>query len=520
MSGTGGAEPGGGAGTAAPAGGPGARLAPFFGIDPRGLAALRIGLGAMLIVDLSMRCSRFRALYTDAGVFPRSLLDPWLREWILPLHNLSGSFWWQASLLLLALLFAGWLALGFHTRLACVASWLLCTSLQVRNPLVLNFGDDILRMALFWAMFLPLDLRWSIDQRRGRVRGDRDAPVCSLATAAFLLQIAFVYFFTAMLKRGPDWHRDGTAIYYMLQVDGWVTSFGMWLREHERLLPWLTRATLMLEYFGPITLFAPIWWLRSLTVLAFLSLHLGIAASYRLGVFPWVDLVVLLPFLPPRVWAAFARLLPVSPGASPSTPAIASRSPALARARDAGIAVVLAYVLAYNVESVRPIGLPGWLATAGHWLRVNQQWLMFTPSGPRFDGWYVMPGTMADGRQIDLSAHGPELTWRKPARISEADEPFRWTQYLWQMPHPGTNHALRRHWAEWTCRTWNSSHPPGEQLVEVEMHFVHEETLPPGRGVRVDPRFLIRFHCATKAILEPGPPKASRKVEQRDDPDA
>src|SRR5262245_1038811 len=116
------------------------RLARVFEIDPRSLAALRIGLGSVLVVDLVFRASEFRATYTDAGAVPRSLLDPWMRETIAPLHLVSGDFAWQALLYVVALVFASLFALGFRTRIAAVASWLLMLSLQVRNPFVLNFG--------------------------------------------------------------------------------------------------------------------------------------------------------------------------------------------------------------------------------------------------------------------------------------------------------------------------------------------------------------------------------------------
>jgi hypothetical protein len=301
-------------------------------------------------------------------------------------------------------------------------------------------------------------------------------------------------------------------------MDAWVTPLGVRLRE----LPWLvwavTRATLALEYVGPFLLFAPAWWLRSLTVLAFWALHLGIAASYTLGIFPFVDLVVLLPFLPPRVWdaveAALARLGRVAGPprrADPTAgPAPAAGPPWRARARAGAVAALLAAVLAQNLASVGALRLPAWLASAGHWLRIDQQWRMFTPSAPRYDGWWVIPGTLADGRIIDLSPHGPELTWEKPARISANNRPFRWAVYLWQMSDPKTNHALRRRWSAWTCRTWNATHPPRERLVKLEMHFVSEETLPPGEGVRVEPHFLQAFTCPAANELAPGDRSRSR----------
>lgn len=470
-----------------------ASLFGIFGIDPRGLASLRIGLGAVLLIDLWMRTGRFKALYTDAGVFPRVFMDPWMRSTISPLHQLGGSLGWEIFLFGVAAVAALCLLLGWRTRIAAVVSWLLLVSLHSRQPLVLNFGDDILRMALFWGMFLPLGCRWSLDARRTPA-GAPDAPVCSLATAAYLLQIAFVYFFTALLKNGPDWRVNGTALYYALSMDAWVTPLGVFLRDFPWLVSAVTWSTLVLEFVGSFLLFVPIWWLRTATVLAFLALHLGIAMSYRLGIFPWTDLVVLLPFLPPRVWDLLTRHRPASASAGGAVRR-GTRGP-LAGLQNAVIVLVFAYVLVYNIDSVRSLQLPTWLTDAGNFLRVNQRWRMFTPDAPRFDGWFVIPGHLADGSTVDLSVHGPELTWQKPPNISADRKPFRWAIYMWQINDPYTNHLLRKRFVDWSCHEWNASHPPERRLERIEVHFLHEETLPPGEGVRLEPRLLIDYDCS------------------------
>jgi hypothetical protein len=52
---------------------------------------------------------------------------------------------------------------GWHARKAALAVWVMTTSLQVRNILVLHSGDVLLRVSLFWALFLPLGDVFSID---------------------------------------------------------------------------------------------------------------------------------------------------------------------------------------------------------------------------------------------------------------------------------------------------------------------------------------------------------------------
>ncbi len=67
-------------------------------IDPRGLAALRIGLGLVLLVDQAGRYPLLAAFFFDDGVLPQTLLwDPGHWRHLLP-HALAGSFGGQLAL--------------------------------------------------------------------------------------------------------------------------------------------------------------------------------------------------------------------------------------------------------------------------------------------------------------------------------------------------------------------------------------------------------------------------------------
>ena len=138
----------------------------LFGIDLRSLAAFRIGIGALLLTDLGMRATDLTAHYTDDGIVPRSLLDDRLRDsWRWSWHMLNGSAAFQSALFLVAAFAAAALMVGFRTRFATVVSWLLLVSLHARNPFIVNAGDVLLRVVLFWSIFLPLGAVWSIDHR-------------------------------------------------------------------------------------------------------------------------------------------------------------------------------------------------------------------------------------------------------------------------------------------------------------------------------------------------------------------
>ncbi len=478
--------------------GPGTRWwRDVFGIDPRALGAVRIGLGLALIVDLSRRTHYFAASYTDAGVVPRLLLDPWMTETVAPFHLWGGSFAYQAFLFALLWIFAGMLIVGWHSRIASIGCWALVTSIQIRNPFLQNFGDSLFRMALFWAMLLPLGRAWSFDALHGRTHPGRRGPVVSVGTAAFLLQVCVMYLFTALLKSGPDWHREGSALYYALHLDYFATPVGVWLRQYPLLCEVFTRATLLLELVGPFLLLLPWWPVRALTAASFIALHSGIAMSYVLGIFPYVDIVVLLAFLPAPVWDTLDRLAAVRqlPRTPPLPPDAAPRRRPVPLPISVLAVVVGVYVVAYNVDGLAGRALlPNWMMRAGLFLGVNQEWRMFAPNAPRFDGWHVMPGTLASGEVIDLSHRGPELSWDPPPAPRGDHQSGRWPILLWMMGDPH-NESLRRRYAWWRCVTWNRSHPREQRLESLELYFMFERPPRPGQQARPVKHLMLEHTC-------------------------
>ena len=278
-------------------------LRQVFGIDLRGLALLRVALGAILLADLFIRGGDLVAHYSDAGAMPVDLIAGRASDWRMSLHLLSGSAVYQAGLFLVAAVFALALIVGYQTRLATVVSWFLLLSLHNRNPLVLQGGDNLLLLLLFWSMFLPLGARASIDAAL-----DRDPPsrnrYASVASAAILIQAMSVYFFSALLKSGPDWLPDGTAVYFAFHIDQFATPVAEWLRQYPGLMRTLTIYVWWLELLGPLLIFSP--WLRvplrTLLVVLLVSMEIGILACLRIGLFPIISIASILLFLPGEVW--------------------------------------------------------------------------------------------------------------------------------------------------------------------------------------------------------------------------
>jgi len=288
-----------------------AGLREIFAIDLRTLALFRIGLAVMIVADLILRARDLRAHYTDFGIMPRAVIDGFMHPASFSLHLMSGAAWFQALLFLLAGLLALLLMAGYRTRLVTVLSWVMLVSLQMRNPMILSGEDNLLVLLLFWAMFLPIGARYSVDAALDDRSADTPNRFVSIASAALLIQGMSMYLFSAFLKSDARWVPDGTAVYFALQLDYLVTPLALWFRQFEALLQGLTYYVWGLELIGPILIFSPILHrpLRALFQLAFMSMHFGFFLFLQIGLFPFVSILMNLTFTQGWVWDWLATRL-------------------------------------------------------------------------------------------------------------------------------------------------------------------------------------------------------------------
>lgn len=284
------------------------RLDAIFGIDLRTLALFRVMLGTVLFVDLCWRLVDLQAFYTDLGVLPRDWLVAVNGLWRTTIHTANGETWFALTLFVIEMIAALLIVFGWRTRTALLVAFLLHSSLLNRNPLVLLGGDILITCLLFWAIFLPVAARASVDA----ALSSRPPPVDTLhrswASAGLLLQVMSVYFFSAILKNGADWH-NGTAVDYALAIDGYATPLGQWLKTFPPLTTALTHYVYWLELLGPLLVFVPVF-SRSLrfAVMAMLMLmHIGFIFCLELGPFPYISLTSLTTFAGGWLWDAAAR---------------------------------------------------------------------------------------------------------------------------------------------------------------------------------------------------------------------
>jgi Vitamin K-dependent gamma-carboxylase len=262
----------------------------FAPASARPLAALRIGLSTVLLVQAGLVRAEIFDLFGRDGIVPAEIsrivgspVAPnlgWLVDQLAPLGISEASclrFLCGAYVAALALL-----AIGFHTRLAAAVSWLCNWTLQSAAPATLYGADFYAHTYLFYLMLVPAGGAFSLDAAR---RGAANVPT---ETARFGLRIMQIhlglsYLVSGLAKlRGEQW-RSGEVIWRALSLPVYRQLDASWLAS----FPFLCRlgcvATLAIELGYCIF----IWprrtrrlWLGAAT-----AMHLGIAVFLGLGVF-------------------------------------------------------------------------------------------------------------------------------------------------------------------------------------------------------------------------------------------
>ncbi|WP_254764682.1 HTTM domain-containing protein [Natrinema marinum] len=418
-----------------------------LGIDPRAIAAFRIGLALVVLLDLLVvRAPGIRTFYTDDGVLPRSALaelSPGLARW--SLHALSGAAWAQTLLFALGAVVAVCLLVGYRSRLAALASALLLASLYARNPYLVNGGDTILVSLLLLAAFLPLESRWALHRRpleRGSAaeRAFEKPRVLSAATATVLVHVAVVYALNAALKFRSDAWMRGVAVRRIFQLEDFVYLLGPAVAELSAVLTainWLWTGVLT----ASVLLVLATGRLRTAIVAAFVCAHLSMAATMRLGAFPFVMIAALLLYLPSPVWDRLDRLVsgsrlerrlssfPVGRNDDAGSPLPRSVSPSVRRGTRLLATIFLAgFLLAVMSWQLAAMGFVDAPSDDEGSVLERSSWGFFAPNPPDSYSWYVVEAERGAAPAIDL-VDGEAVDFDRPPNAMSRYPTTLWKRY-------------------------------------------------------------------------------------------
>ncbi len=284
----------------------------YLSLDLRSVALARVAVGFVLIFDWFYRFTNAFDFYTDAGLVPRGqAITNYTNPYYFSILFMAGKPIYIYVLFLIGLLFYLGFTFGYKTKLNNILSWVFFVSLSARTAVVSHAGDDLIRLCLFWFIFLPTYRFYSVDSTMTKLDSDgsviepNDHTILSIASLAFISQLIVMYVFTAVLKIHPIWNSEGSAIYYALGLDQFLTWFGEIFRQLPYpVLQLLTHFTFAIELIVPLLIFVP-WknsYLRGIAMITFIGFHFGLFTVFNLGNFPWICMAYWLVLTPTSFW--------------------------------------------------------------------------------------------------------------------------------------------------------------------------------------------------------------------------
>lgn len=285
-----------------------------IGIDDRSLALFRILVGVLIIIDVLLRFRNLNFFYTDLGPVKSELIISDFNQFSL-LYYITDPIG-VSIVFIVQILLAIILILGYKTKTVFIISTILVISVDLRNPYVASYADTLFRLLLFWAIFLPLGNKWSIDSIRENKSCTKHSILNQIAGFFILIQMLAMYFVNGSIKytNYEEW-LSGWAFHSILHYDRITWFLGPYVRESPE---WIIQFGSI--YWFSMMLIAPVMILftkriRYILAGALMFGHLNIAVTTRVGAFSFVAIAGLCLFLPKQFWTdlnTFVKYIPVN----------------------------------------------------------------------------------------------------------------------------------------------------------------------------------------------------------------
>ncbi len=421
-------------------------------LDLRSLAVFRVLLGSILVADAVVRSFDAPLTLTPDGMLPPDLVRrfvgyPW--SWSIGLW--FDTAWWSYGLLAAEGLCGLLLGAGVGLPWMTTAAWVVVVSLVRRTAPVTNAGDVFLAVLLFWGQFLPLGRRWPPGTRS-----------CGgIAAFALTLQVAAVYFSAGLAKCNDVWW-SGEAVGYALSVHDHGTPMGNAIADWGWGARWLTWTTLVVELLGPFLLLVPR--LRLLLVGLFATLHLAIAVTMDVCLFPWVGIAAWASLLPGSFWERIGG----KATAPPTNVPVGDGLDPLRRLFCGGAILVAVIAFAHANGPWRQLQMPAGPRHAVQLTFLEQDWRVFGDIRPQRQ-WVYGLAELANGEIVDLLRQGRPVEPVLPAGGFHAIGNQRRQKLFWELPKPEYR-AFAADIARALAREWNSNHAPEHRVVSLEIH--------------------------------------------------
>jgi len=273
-------------------------------VDARIFAWLRIGWALMVLINAVCWYPDLEKWFAESGVLPSDAVyllqtrERWsILMWLPGTLQVVQICYWIFIAQILMLLVGAW----SRFNAVCVLAWLI--SFQHRNPIICDSEDIVSRLIGWYVVLMPTNLAWSIDAWRRRPALEKPVMAPAWGLRLLQLQMTAIFLGAAWQKLGGDAWRDGTAMFYVSQLDDYFGRMPTpdWFHETPWIMRGMTWSSIAIELLVPIGI-----WFRQTRVpmlLLALAFHLSTDLLMHLFLFHWLMLVGWSAFVLPEDFA-------------------------------------------------------------------------------------------------------------------------------------------------------------------------------------------------------------------------
>lgn len=275
---------------------------------PEALGLMRILFAGLATLVVIYQLPFLKDYFTEEGVLPVATLRLWQwKGWTPAIIDHWPLAWIQVFCV--AIIVAGVFAtVGLFTTPSLFVLAFGLTALHNRNPLILNSGDTLLKINIFYLLLSQCGAAFSVDAYRRRLRGKPAITQVELWPQRVMqIQIAILYFTATWFKFQGELWREGLVTWVIFRLEE--------LRRFEPPAFMLSELVSLISTWGTLlvelSLCTLIWFkpYRSLVILSGVALHVGISMFLNIPFFSWITMSCYVSFYSgEEIRGAFNRL--------------------------------------------------------------------------------------------------------------------------------------------------------------------------------------------------------------------
>lgn len=452
------------------------KLNPIIGLDYRGLSLFRIGLGLIIIFDLLRRWSDIGWFLTDNGFWPRQFISLIDQDYFLSLHMLDGSIIWIKFLFIIHIFLALFFLMGIKTRMVNLFLWIFQVSLISRNIHITSGYDEYVCCLLLISLFLPLDSCFTYKNEKYL----ENKVYHSWTNLLFVFQVFAIHFLAGWIKNGDSWVSSQNALSIIFNNQQISNSIGYQLGQYKNFLYYLTPIVRWTELIIPFFLFIPR--LRLLAVVIIFGIHLGIILTMNAYIFPFLNIITLIPFLPSKFFDLFFKNK------------VEGRSSFSFKLASFDKIIVLALIILLNVQVVgngsRPKEIfPKIIGQMAFKMVFHQGWFLFGPHPVKKDGYFVFEGQTDAGKKFELMGNDFLIKNEAVPQAYLIYKNRRWSRFLLN-PLVFNNQLVKHQMVRSFCHNLEN-----KKLKTINLNFI-DLTLDPNLQKTLSQKYpLYNGHC-------------------------